>query len=215
MDIIPESIENYASRYSSPEPETLKMLNRDTHAKVLRPRMLSGHLQGRVLSFISRMAKPERIIEIGTYTGYSAICLAEGLQDGGLLHTIDHNPELEDFARHYINKAGYGDKVIQHTGEALDILPDIDEVFDLAFIDADKDNYIRYFDLVYKSTRPGGIIIADNVLWSGKVIGKPDTSDKDALAIAEFNEYIRSHTGITNILLPFRDGLMIIEKTSV
>lgn len=213
MDLLPKEIEAYASQFTTPETDVLKKLNRDTHAKVLRPRMLSGHLQGSLLSFISRMVKPSRILEIGTYTGYSAICLAEGLQKGGLLHTIDHNVELEEFAKHYIRLAGLEHRIIQHIGEAAAILPEIDEEFDLVFLDADKENYVRYFDMVYGKLKNGGIVLADNVLWSGKVLNKPEKNDKEALGIVAFNEYIRDHAGVRNLLLPFRDGLMLMEKT--
>lgn len=213
MDLLPKEIEAYASQFTTPETDVLKKLNRDTHAKVLRPRMLSGHLQGSLLSFISRMVKPSRILEIGTYTGYSAICLSEGLQKGGLLHTIDHNVELEEFAKHYIRLAGLEHRIIQHIGEAAAILPEIDEEFDLVFLDADKENYVRYFDMVYGKLKNGGIVLADNVLWSGKVLNKPEKNDKEALGIVAFNEYIRDHAGVRNLLLPFRDGLMLMEKT--
>lgn len=213
MDLLPKEIEAYASQFTTPETDVLKKLNRDTHAKVLRPRMLSGHLQGSLLSFISRMVKPSRILEIGTYTGYSAICLSEGLQKGGLLHTIDHNVELEEFAKHYIRLAGLEHRIIQHIGEAAAILPEIDEEFDLVFLDADKENYVRYFDMVYDKLKKGGIVLADNVLWSGKVLNKPEKNDKEALGIVAFNEYIRDHAGVRNLLLPFRDGLMLMEKT--
>lgn len=214
MDFLPDNIAEYAEKFSSPEPEILKKLNRDTHAKVLRPRMLAGYLQGRLLSFISRMIKPERILEIGTYTGYSAICLAEGLQEGGLLHTIDHNPELEDFTAGYIRQAGFEEQVIQHTGEAIDVLPTLHEHFDLVYLDADKTNYIRYFELIFPKLRQGGIVLADNVLWSGKVLDTVPEKDEETLGIVRFNAYIREHSGVRNLLLPFRDGLMIIEKIS-
>lgn len=230
MDLIPQEIDHYARLISSPESETLKRLNRDTHAKVLKPRMLSGHLQGRLLEMISMMISPQRVLEVGTYTGYSAICLARGLKENGKLHTIDHNPELKDFAATYIKAAGMDNKIIQHTGEALDVIPTIHEIFDLAFIDADKENYIRYFDMVYDKLRPGGCILADNVLWSGKVIGhdneipgehqtgdslsrtEKSKRDPETEAIKQFNEYLRTHPGVHNLLLPFRDGLMISIK---
>ncbi len=230
MEFIPKEIERYAQLMSSPESDVLNQLNRDTHALVLKPRMLSGHLQGKLLEMISNMLRPHRILEIGTYTGYSAICLAQGLRNDGRLHTIDHNPELEDFAARYIKKAGLERKVIQHIGEALEVLPQIKETFDLVFIDADKGNYIRYFDMVYDKLRPGGFILADNVLWSGKVICPCDEAplpgihndavspreatkkDPEAEAIIRFNNYLRTHPGIQNLLLPFRDGLMISMK---
>lgn len=212
MYLTPEGINNYASTMSSPESEVLKELSRETQAKVLRPRMLSGHLQGKFLEFISRLLAPQRILEIGTYTGYSAISMAQGLAPGGLLHTIDHNPELEDFSRHYFQKAGLSEKIILHVGEALDIIPTIDETFDLVFIDADKENYINYFNLAYNKLRIGGVIIADNVLWSGKVLEPTARKDKETKGIKEFNEYVATHAGVTSLLLPFRDGLMILQK---
>lgn len=212
MDFLPKEIEKYATEMSDPESPLLRRLNRDTHARVLRPRMLSGHLQGRLLALISRMVQPTRILEIGTYTGYSAICLAEGLQENGELHTIDHNEELEDFASGYIRDAGLQDRIIQHIGEALDVIPGLENTFDLAFIDADKENYIRYFDLVLPKMRKGGIILADNALWSGKVLNRPEEMDEETAAIVSFNAYVRDHPGVMNLLLPFRDGIMIMEK---
>lgn len=212
MDFLPQNIEEYASAYSTPEPELLNKLNRETHAKILRPRMLSGHMQGRLLSFISRMIQPSRVLEIGTYTGYSAICLAEGLKAGGLLHTIDHNAELEEFVNQYIKEAGYHHQIIHHIGEALDVITGLDETFDLVFIDADKENYVRYFDMILPKVRQGGVIIADNVLWSGKVLLPKHQMDEETTGIAEFNEHVNQNKQVRNLLLPFRDGLMIIEK---
>ncbi len=212
MNFLPPEIERYAESISSPESGVLKKLNRDTHAKVLRPRMLSGHLQGNLLELISCMIRPSRILEVGTYTGYSAICMARGLKAGGRLHTIDHNPELEDFAREYFVRAGLQNSIVQHIGEALDLIPTLDETFDLAFIDADKENYITYFDMIYEKTSSGGVILADNVLWSGKVLQKDAGNDPETEGIVRFNEYVKNHSGIRNLLLPFRDGLMISQK---
>lgn len=212
MELLPEFIEDYASAYSYPETETLKKLDRDTRAKVLQSRMLTGHLQGRLLSFVSRMIKPARILEVGTYTGYSALCMAEGLTAGGKLHTIDHNPELEDFAARYFKMAGREKQIIQHVGEAMDVIPLLQESFDLVFLDADKKNYVPYFDLILPKLRTGGVILADNVLWSGKVFEPPDEKDEEAMGIVRFNNYIRDHAGVRQLLLPIRDGLMIIEK---
>jgi caffeoyl-CoA O-methyltransferase len=235
MEFIPKEIEAYAREISTPESGVLAKLNRTTHAHMIRPRMLSGHLQGLLLEMISHMIRPGAILEIGTYTGYSAICLAQGLAEGGMLHTIDHNPELEDFTREYIRMAGLEEKIVLHTGEALDVIPTLDETFDLVFIDADKENYIRYFDLAFGKLRPGGVILADNVLWSGKVItekagghkvgGKPceaaegtgfrqGPADPETMGIIRYNEYLKTHPGIINLLLPFRDGLMISIKRS-
>ena len=213
MKLLPEDIERYASAFSSPESGILERLGRDTQAKVLKARMLSGHMQGRILAFISRMINPKRILEIGTYTGYSALCLAEGLAADGLLHTIDRNAELEDFAAKYIREAGYEKVIKQHIGEALDVLPEIDDTFDLVFIDADKENYIKYFELIYPKLRKGGVVIADNALWSGKVLMPFEQMDEETRGIALFNEYIRNHKGVHQLLLPFRDGLMLAEKT--
>ncbi len=212
MELIPEFIEEYASAFSSDEPDVLKKLNRDTRAKVLQSRMLSGHLQGRLLSFVSRMIKPGRILEVGTYTGYSALCLAEGLTEEGKLHTIDHNPELEDFAADYFRMAGRDDQIIQHVGEALDVIPSLKETFDLVFLDADKINYVRYFDLIFPKLKTGGLVLADNVLWGGKVFDPPDERDEEATGIVRFNQHIRDHKGVRQLLLPLRDGLMVIEK---
>lgn len=212
MQITPDAIGQYASQMSSPESDVLRKLNRETHARVLRPRMLSGHLQGKLLEFISRISAPRRILEIGTYTGYSAICLAQGLTPDGLLHTIDHNPELEDFANDFFQQAGLSEKIILHVGEALHIIPTLQDTFDLVFIDADKENYIRYFDICLEKLRPGGIILADNVLWSGKVLKPVAQNDTETRAIIAFNEYVTSHPGVSNLLLPFRDGLMMIRK---
>lgn len=216
MEFISSAVEAYARQISTSETPVLERLNRDTHARILRPRMLSGHLQGKLLELISHMIQPARVLEIGTYTGYSAICLAAGMTPNGILHTIDHNPELEDFARQYFEESGYGNNIIQHIGEALDVIPTIDEVFDIVFIDADKENYIRYFDLAFEKLRKGGVIIADNVLWSGKVVeyayDSSQIPDSETLGIIRFNEYIRKHNGVNSLLLPFRDGLMICLK---
>ncbi len=213
MDFLPEELEAYAVEHTSDEDKVLAQLNRDTHANVLRPRMLSGHLQGRLLSFVSRMMRPERILELGTYTGYSAICLAEGLAPGGKLHTIDHNAELESFAAKYIAKAGYQEQIIQHTGEALDVIPTLAETFDLVFMDADKVNYVQYFDMIYLKMRKGAVLIADNVLWSGKVLDAEENPDEETEGIIRFNRHMKTHSGIRHLLLPLRDGIMLVEKT--
>lgn len=212
MDFLPKEIENYAAAMSTPEHDLLYQLNRETHARVIKPRMLSGHLQGLLLSFISRMVRPECILEIGTYTGYSALCLAEGLQEGGKLHTIDHNEELEEFTSKYIREAGYDDRIIQHIGEAIDIIPRLNMNFDLVFIDADKENYVNYFNMVLPRMPKGGILLADNALWSGKVLTNPEEMDQETAGVASFNEHVRNHPEVRNLLLPFRDGIMMMEK---
>lgn len=210
MDIINPEIQNYAEYHTSPESDLLKKINRDTHANVLRPRMLSGHVQGRLLSLISNMVKPAYILEIGTYTGYSAICLAEGLKPQGKLVTIDINEELEHSVRQYFSTAGLADKIDFRIGNALQIIPTLKEKFDLVFIDADKENYARYFDLVIDNVNLGGIILADNVLWSGKVLD--EKPDKDTKAIIDFNTKVNQDPRVENVLLTMRDGIMMIRK---
>ncbi len=213
MEIINKDIDQYAAQHSSDESALLKQINRDTYAKVMMPRMLSGHLQGRVLSMISNMIKPKRILEIGTYTGYSALCLAEGLQADGKLITIDINEELESRVRGYFSAANLNDKIEYLIGNAATIVPTLKDEFDLVFIDADKEQYSRYYDLVIDKVKPGGIILADNVLWSGKVLdSKPD---KDTRAIIEFNHKIQADERVENVLLPIRDGIMMIRKLSL
>lgn len=211
MDFIAKEIVDYAEAHTTPESEALRELNRETHAKVLMPRMLSGHLQGRILSMLSYMLRPVRILEIGTYTGYSAICLSEGLADNGMLHTIDINEELVPLTKKYFTKAGCEEKIRMHTGDALKIIPTLSEVFDLVFIDADKKNYAAYFDLVIPKMRKGGLIIADNVLWSGKVLDVPGRMDADTKALAGFNAKVHADHRIENLLLPVRDGLMVMR----
>ena len=213
MNLIHPDIEKYAQQHSSPESEVLKRLNRETHAKILRPRMLSGHMQGKLLEMISYMLRPERIVEIGTYTGYSAICLARGLKPGGKLHTIDHNPELEDFTRSFFEEAGLSEIIEYHIGEASDILPGLQGPFDLAFIDADKENYLYYYEIIMSELHTGGIILADNVLWSGKVLSETAAKgDVEAEALMEFNKFVQGDPRVENLLLPFRDGLSVIRK---
>jgi caffeoyl-CoA O-methyltransferase len=212
MDFIDKSIEEYAASHSTPENEVLKQLNRETNMKVLMPRMLSGHIQGRLLSMFSHMVKPKRILEIGTYTGYSGICLCEGLSADGLLYTIDINEELENMVRGYFEKAGLDKKIKYMPGNALDIIPGLNETFDLVFIDADKINYSRYYDMVFEKVRPGGFIIADNVLWSGRILEKQEDMDKDTLAIDQFNKKVADDKRVEKLLVPVRDGLMIVRK---
>lgn len=204
--------EEYASKHSSDETEILKQLNRETNLKIMQPRMLSGHLQGKLLELLSSMIKPERILEIGTYTGYSAIALAQGLTENGILHTIDINEELESIVKDYIQKSGFENKIKLHIGDALQIIPLIDEIFDLVFIDADKENYINYFNIIIDKVRKGGIIIADNVLWSGKVLNEATKNDLDTINLQKFNKLVKEDKRVENVLLPFRDGLMIMMK---
>ena len=211
MEFLPEPINHYAEEHTTPESAVLQALHRDTFAKVMMPRMLSGHLQGAWLSMVSHMIQPKAILEIGTYTGYSAICLAQGLQPGGVLHTIDINEELETMVRDYFDKAGLKDSIQYHIGNALEIIPTLVGPFDLVFIDADKINYGNYYDLVIDKVRKGGIIMADNVLWSGKVVDAK--KDKDTQAIADFNAKIQADDRVENLLLPLRDGIMIARKT--
>ncbi|HYC84099.1 MAG TPA: class I SAM-dependent methyltransferase [Chryseosolibacter sp.] len=210
MDIIDPGLQRYAEHHTTDEPEVLRTINRETYAKVLMPRMLSGHLQGRVLSMISQMIKPKTILEIGTYTGYSAICLAEGLQPGGRLITIDINEELEDQVRKYFTQAGVAEKIDYRIGRAAEIIPTLEGNFDLVFIDADKENYGRYYDLVIEHVNLNGFILADNVLWSGKVLNQ--NPDKDTRAIIEFNKKIHADKRVENVLLPIRDGIMLMRK---
>lgn len=212
MEFIPEDIQKYVEEHSGQESELLAQLNRETHQKVLMPRMLSGHLQGRVLSMISHMMKPSRILEIGTYTGYSAICLAEGLAEGGQLITLDKNEEIEEMVRDYFEKAGLKDKIDYRLGNAMDLIPELEGPFDLVFIDADKKNYLNYFNLVLEKVRIGGFIVADNVLWSGKVVQTDKKIDTDTQAILDFNRSMEDDDRVENVLLPIRDGLMVVRR---
>jgi caffeoyl-CoA O-methyltransferase len=207
-----EDIIEYAERISSEESSVLKKLSRETHLKVPLAHMISGVLQGKLLKMISCMIRPEKILEIGTFTGYSAICLSEGLSLKGKLHTIDINPELEDMVKRYLTEAGLEKKVVQHIGDAKDIIPGIQEIFDLVFIDADKENYLNYYKVVFEKVRTGGYILADNVLWDGKVLQENRNPDKETRGIVEFNEFIKKDERVEKLLLPFRDGLMIMRK---
>lgn len=213
MHFIPEELDNYVVKHSENEPELLQELTRETYQKILQPRMLSGHYQGRLLSMISKLANPKNILEIGTYTGYSALCLAEGMQTDGELHTIDVNEELVDFQRKYFDKSGYGHQIHQHLGNALDIIPKLNKTFDLVFIDADKENYSNYFNIIIDKLNMGGIILSDNVLWSGKVLEstfkKEDTSTP---ALIEYNTLLKEDKRVESVLLPIRDGLTISRK---
>lgn len=210
--LIPEEIEEYCEVHTTQESQILYELNRETHLKVLRPRMLSGQLQGAFLSMLSRMMKPHAILEIGTYTGYSALCLAEGLDSNGELHTIEIDEELEDICLKYFEKSPLHSRLHLHIGDASQIIPTLNPQWDLVFIDAEKKEYQHYFDLIYPRVRKGGIILIDNVLWSGKVVEEVAHNDKDTQAILAFNDYIQQHQGVKNIMLPFRDGILMVEK---
>lgn len=210
MEFLDEKILQYAEAHTSGESSLLRRINRETHLSVLMPRMLSGHLQGRLLSMISRMIRPKSILEIGSYTGYSAICLAEGLAPNGVITTIDVNEELEQRVRKYFDEAGISKSVNYQIGDAMAIIPQLPGPFDLVFIDADKENYSKYYDLVFNKVVAGGYILADNVLWSGKVLN--DKPDKDTRAIVDFNRKIQGDARVENVLLPVRDGLMLVRK---
>jgi caffeoyl-CoA O-methyltransferase len=213
MEFFDPKLQEYINNYTDEEPVLLKRLGRETYAKVMMPRMLSGHFQGRVLSMFSKMIKPQNILEIGTYTGYSAICMAEGLSLGGKLVTIDINEELEGMVRRYFEEAGLNEVIDYKIGNALEIIPNLDQKFDLVFIDADKDNYSAYYDLIFDKVHSGGYIMADNVLWSGKVIASDGNKvDKDTKAILEFNEKVQKDSRVENVLFPIRDGIMVVRK---
>jgi caffeoyl-CoA O-methyltransferase len=213
MEFISRELTEYIESHTQAETGLLKKLSRETYANVLMPRMLSGQVQGRFLSMISHMIKPEAILEIGTYTGYSAICMAEGIRAGGKLYTIDINEELEAMVRKYFKEAGLEEHIEYRIGNALDIIPSLDRMFDMVFIDADKENYLNYYHLVFDKVRTGGYIIADNVLWSGKVIeNNNNKTDKDTRALMNFNDYVHQDSRVENMLLPLRDGLMILRK---
>ena len=211
-DIVNNKIEDYIRKNSSKEPEILKDLNKETYLKVLNPRMLSGHIQGRFLSIITKLIKPKKILEIGTYTGYSAICMAEGLIEKGIIHTIDINEELVSIQNKYFAKSKCNNSIIQHVGDARNIIKSIDEKFDLVFLDADKENYIEYYELVIEKVRKGGLIIADNVLWTGKVVEPEKDDDELTQYLIDFNKMINEDDRVENIILPLRDGLNIILK---
>jgi predicted O-methyltransferase YrrM len=212
MEFISQELDNYIVNHSEDEPPLLQQLSRETHLKILQPRMLSGHYQGRLLSLISKMLNPKAILEIGTYTGYSALCLAEGLQNNGVLHTIDINEELYDFQRKYFDASPYGQQIIQHIGNAIDIIKTLDHQFDLVFIDADKEDYPAYFELVINKLKKGGVILSDNVLWSGKVIEPLVEGDEATTALLQYNQMLKNDPRIETVILPVRDGLTISRK---
>ena len=212
INFIDDNILNYSISKSEKESKLLNDLYRETYLKVLNPRMISGHYQGRILSLISKIISPKKILEIGTYTGYSAICLCEGMDKDGILHTIDNNKELVEIQNKYFKKANLKDKIVQHSGDAKNIIPSIDEEFDIVFIDADKESYPEYYDLIINKVRSGGIIIADNILWSGKILEKVEKDDLATKSIIEFNNKIVEDDRVKNIILPIRDGLNIVRK---
>ena len=209
MDFLPEKIDAYVVAHSQKEPPLLKELSRETWQKVLNPRMLSGAFQGRVLSMLSKLIKPKIILEIGTYTGYSALCLAEGLTENGVIHTIDKNEELSNIQQKYFNKSVYKDQIKKYTGNALEIIPAIKEKFDLVFIDADKSNYVNYFHLIIEKMNQGGVILSDNVLWSGKVVEELDPKDEDTNILLAYNRLLNTDDRLETVILPIRDGLTI------
>lgn len=209
MHFLSPILEDYIQNHSQDEPRLLQELTRETHLKVVRPRMLTGHFQGRVLSMLSKIIGPETILEIGTYTGYSALCLAEGLQKDGQLHTIDINEELQDMQRDYFEKSGYGLQIVQHIGDAKSIIHKLDLIFDLVFIDAEKKEYPEYFELVMAKTKPGSIILSDNVLWSGKVVEPLDKKDQATAILLDYNKKLKEDPRIETVLLPIRDGLTL------
>ena len=212
MEFISPELSLYCERHTSEESDILKKLNRETHLKIVSPRMLSGHLQGRFLSFISKLKQPSLIVEIGTYTGYSALCLAEGLVQNGKLISIDVNEETSAFAKSFIQQTEYAGKIELVIADAQEYLKTIQEPIDLIFIDADKKNYLNYYRLAIEKLKSGGLIIADNVLWSGKITMPESAMDRETQALHEFNKFVQQDTAVENILLPIRDGLMVVKK---
>ena len=209
MHFLSDQLESYIAEHSESEPELLKELTRETHLKVVRPRMITGHYQGRVLSMLSKIISPRNILEIGTYTGYSALCLAEGMQSDGELHTIDINEELVDMQRRYFDQSRYGTSIRQHVGDALEVIPKLDLTFDLVFIDADKTSYAAYFEAAIQKTARGSVIFSDNVLWSGKVVETVQKSDKATRSLLAFNKKLKEDPRIETVVLPIRDGLTL------
>ena len=209
MHFISQELEDYIEQHSENEPSLLAALNKETYQKILLPRMLSGHFQGRVLSMLSKLIRPVNILEIGTFTGYAALCLCEGMQENGQLHTIDIKEELVDFQRKYFDKSPWGNQIVQHLGEAIDIIPTLEMKFDLVFIDADKENYINYFELILPKMNKGGIILSDNVLWSGKVLDPLQKNDLSTKVLLDYNELLKNDSRVETVLLPIRDGLTV------
>jgi len=209
MHFLSEDLEDYVAFHSQNEPELLAQLNKETYQKILLPRMLSGHFQGRVLSMLSKLIRPISILEIGTYTGYATLCLCEGMQENGMVHTIDIKEELVDFQRKYFDKSPWGGQIIQHLGEAIDVIPTIETYFDLVFIDADKENYLNYYELIVPKMNKGGIILSDNVLWSGKVVEPLKEGDLSTKILLEYNQRLKDDIRVETVLLPIRDGLTV------
>jgi predicted O-methyltransferase YrrM len=212
MDFLPKEIDEYSTEHTQSENELLSQLNRETHVKMLIPRMLSGHMQGRIISAISHMMRPKHILEIGTYTGYSALCFAEGLAEDGKITTLDVNEELAPMAEKYFSKSKYANQIDFKIGNAVEIIPTLEGPFDLVFIDADKENYANYFDLVIDKVPSGGFILADNVLWSGHILKPEAEMDKSTLAIDQFNKKVHLDPRVENVLFPIRDGIMVLRK---
>ena len=209
MHFLSDDLDEYVTLHSQNEPELLAQLNKETYQKILQPRMLSGHFQGRVLSMLSKIINPKSILEIGTYTGYATLCMAEGLAENGTIDTIDVNEELVDFQRKYFDKSDWSNQIVQHLGDALDIIPTLDKKFDLVFIDADKENYINYFHLIVPLMNKGGIILSDNVLWSGKVVEEVKSGDITTQILLEYNKLLNEDDRVETVLLPIRDGLTV------
>jgi predicted O-methyltransferase YrrM len=209
MHFLSDELDDYVTQHSQDEPELLAQLNRETHLKILQPRMLSGHFQGRVLSMLSKIIHPTNILEIGTYTGYATLCLAEGLAENGTIDTIDVNEELVDFQRKYFDRSQWSHQIVQHLGPALDIIPTLGKKYDLVFIDADKDNYINYFHAIVPIMNKGGIILSDNVLWSGKVVEEVKANDRTTKLLMEYNQLLKNDSRVETVLLPIRDGLTV------
>jgi caffeoyl-CoA O-methyltransferase len=209
MHFLSQDLEDYIEQHSENEPELLAQLNKETYQKILLPRMCSGHFQGRVLSMLSKLIRPLNILEIGTFTGYAALCLCEGMQQKGQLHSIDIKEELVDFQRKYFDKSNWGNQIYQHLGNAVDIIPNLDLKFDLVFIDADKENYINYYHLIVPKMNVGGIILSDNVLWSGKVVEPLQKNDSSTKILLEYNLLLKNDHRVETVLLPIRDGLTV------
>ena len=209
MHFISQELEDYIEQHSEKEPALLAALNKETYQKILLPRMLSGYFQGRVLSMLSKLIRPMNILEIGTYTGYSALCLCEGMRENGQLHTIDIKEELVDFQRKHFDKSSWGKQIVQHLGEATAIIPTLELQFDLVFIDADKENYLNYFEMIVPKMNKGGVILSDNVLWSGKVLEPLQTNDVSTKVLQAYNQLLKNDPRIETVLLPIRDGLTV------